>query len=243
MNKHATFHQDDKFERKRYMEMCMKIIETHSSNRGACTIAVDAPWGVGKSTFLWMWINALDEANEAPASDMDTKEISSVKPALPIYYNAWESDFCDSALAPLLYSICAMVEKKRDKGWLLPKDDSLLKSFISSCAGVLAMVSTKLAGADDTSAQAAGVLGEVSTRGLLNLIKRSVMHDVDGPELGSIGKAYDEQLDARLPVRCRSQFSFNTSISNLHRIWDTLEKSVADSRFCNRLEGVQPRIT
>ncbi len=93
--------------------MCMKIIETHPSDRGACTIAVDAPWGVGKSTFLWMWIKALNASNEALIPDKDTKEIPSKRPVLTIYYNAWESDFCDSALAPLLYSICAMCILRR----------------------------------------------------------------------------------------------------------------------------------
>lgn len=201
VNEHATFHQDDKFERERYMEMCMKIIETHPSDRGACTIAVDAPWGVGKSTFLWMWINALNASNEALIPDMDTKEIPSKRPVLTIYYNAWESDFCDSALAPLLYSICAMFEKKRDMGWLSPKDDDFLKNFIASCASVLAIVGAKLAGADDISAQAAGVLGEVSTRGVMNLLNRSSKSGVKEPELGSIGKAYDEQLEARNAFR------------------------------------------
>ena len=137
VNEKATFARDDKFNRWRYYEMCTKLIQCHPASRGACTIAVDAPWGVGKSTFLWMWINELHRANDellALTEELKTKN----PPILSIYYNAWESDFCDSALAPLLYSICAMVDKKKDEGWLKPEDEGLLKKFVSGAFRILA---------------------------------------------------------------------------------------------------------
>lgn len=207
VNPKATFYRDDKFKRKRYMEICTRLINNHPAERGACTIAIDAPWGVGKSTFLWMWINELNDINEGLLPEEgDTNQLAN-KPILPIYYNAWENDFCDSALAPLLYSICAMIDIKRDMGWIVPKDDTSLKKFISSCAGVLAMTGVKMTGADDTSAQAAGVLAEVSTYGILNLLKRYSSRNAEEPEQGSIGEVYNKQLE--------SKETFNAALTEL----------------------------
>lgn len=192
VNTNASFARDDLFERKRYMDMCMKLVKSHPTDRGACTIAVDAPWGVGKSTFLWMWINELTAAEKAESVE---------EHILTIYYNAWESDFCDSALAPLLYSLCAYVEKQREIGWLLPKDDALLKEFVSSCAGLLLMLLTFRASNDTLLAQTAGTTGQMTAKGLLGLFGRYLHKDIDVPEPSSIGEAYDKQLETREKFR------------------------------------------
>lgn len=196
VNEKATFARDDKFDRWRYYEMCMKLIKGHPARQGACTIAVDAPWGVGKSTFLWMWINELHRANDellALTEELRTNN----PPILPIYYNAWESDFCDSALAPLLYSICAMVDKKKDEGWLKPEDEGLLKKFVSSACGLLAAIGVKKLGGDDYSAQAAGLTAELSARGIMKILSARFHSNIDEPEPGSIGAVYDQQLKDR----------------------------------------------
>ena len=96
VNTKATFAQDDLFERKRYMDVCMKLIENHPEDRGACTIAVDAPWGVGKSTFLWMWINEL-AADDQPVT---------------VYYNAWENDQASDALTAILWAIFSSLSEQ-----------------------------------------------------------------------------------------------------------------------------------
>ena len=200
VNEKATFGRDDKFDRWRYYEMCTKLIKCHPASQGACTIAVDAPWGVGKSTFLWMWINELHRANDellALTEELETKN----PPILSIYYNVWESDFCDSALAPLLYSICAMVDKKKDEGWLKPEDEGLLKKFVSGAFRILATIGVKALGGDDLSAEAAGLTAEVSVGGVMNLLATRSREDIEVPKPGSIGAAYDQQLEDRAQFR------------------------------------------
>lgn len=197
VNENATFDRDDKFDRRRYYGMCMKLIESHSAERGACTIALDAPWGVGKSTFLWMWINELHMAND----DLLAQEDADKRPILSIYYNAWESDFCDNALAPLLYSICAMVDKKKDEGWLSPEDEGLIKKVVSGACGLLATIGVKLHGGNDLLAQAAGFTAEATASGIMNLLAARSRAGIDEPEPGSIGAVYDQQLKDRAQFR------------------------------------------
>ena len=200
VNTHATFAKDDKFERVRYAEMCMKLIASHPADRGACTIAVDAPWGVGKSTFLWMWINALKENNAALLDEATEQPANSRKLILPIYYNAWENDFCDSALAPLLFSFCAMVDRKQDEKHSCLKED-VIKKVISTSLGLLAAVGVKLKTKDDILAQAAGHVAEVTTSGIISALSKRAHAADDTPEKNSIGYVYDQQLQAREDFR------------------------------------------
>ena len=198
VNTKATFAQDDLFERKRYMDVCMKLIENHPQDRGACTIAVDAPWGVGKSTFLWMWINELMKAQNDKSTDGHT---------LAFYYNAWESDFSDSALAPLLYAICAHADKERNNDWLLPEDDSFLTDLVSSSIGLLLTFAVYHFSQDALIAQTAGTTGQMTTKGLIGLFSRYLHKDIEEPEPGSIGETLDKQLEA--------QEKFRDALSNL----------------------------
>ena len=92
VNVKATFRDDDLFARKHYAKIGMKLIENHPTEKGACTIAIDAPWGVGKSTFLHMWINELDLGNTLMYPEPTYRSEFRGKNVLPIYYNAWEND-------------------------------------------------------------------------------------------------------------------------------------------------------
>lgn len=193
VNTQATFALDDKFDRERYAEMCMTLIKNHPADRGACTIAVDAPWGVGKSTFLHMWINDLNAKNDAliagsAETPVDTKQLT-----LPIYYNAWENDFFDSALTPILFKLCAMVDRTPAQNTPTPKPD-VIRKLVSGSLGLLAAVGVKLATKDDITAQAAGFVAEKTTGAIIS----GLMHRADAaleiPEDGSIGDLYDKQL-------------------------------------------------
>ena len=192
VNENARFIKDDKFDRERYMQMCEKLISNHPAERGACTIAVDAPWGIGKSTFLRMWINELLDNNESISADEP-----SGKYVLPVYYNAWESDFCDSALAPLLFSFCAMVDRKQDENCAVPKDEGIIKKVISTSLGLLAAIGIKAHGGDDIVAQAAGTTVEMTTSGIMDILSKRAVNATDEPAEGSIGDIYDTQLQAR----------------------------------------------
>lgn len=201
VNVKATFRDDDLFARKQYAKIGMKLIENHPTEKGACTIAIDAPWGVGKSTFLHMWINELDLGNTLMYPEPAYRSEFRGKNVLPIYYNAWENDFSDSTMVPLLYTICAQLDKKHDDGWLLPDDENAIVKFLSSCSSLLLMLLTYMISKDDVTAQAAGTAGGLTIKGLLHLFKRYSKQKEDAPEPDSIGAAYDRQLEIREKFR------------------------------------------
>ncbi len=58
-------------------------------------LALDSPWGTGKTTFLRMWLQALNN-----------KFYSS------IYFNAWENDFSDDPLVPIMVQFDAYVSEQ-----------------------------------------------------------------------------------------------------------------------------------
>jgi len=80
-----------KLGRKVYAEALVNLIrkENHTDSY---VIALDSPWGMGKTTFINM------------LADMITKdsEYSDIKIAM---YNAWESDYCNNAFSPLFYDL------------------------------------------------------------------------------------------------------------------------------------------
>lgn len=197
VNVKATFRDDDLFARKQYAKIGMKLIENHPKEKGACTIAIDAPWGVGKSTFLHMWINELDLGNTLMYPNPIYRSEFKGKNVLPIYYNAWENDFSESAMVPLLYTICAQLDKKHEEGWLLPDDENVIVEFLSSCSSLLLMLLTYVVSKDEVTAQAAGAAGGLTIKGLLNLLARYVKRKDDEPEPDSIGAVYDKQLEIR----------------------------------------------
>lgn len=66
--------QEDQLGRKKTAEILAQLV---SSIEGQCVLAIDAPWGAGKTTFLKMWTKYLrDERNFSV-----------------IEFNAWETDF------------------------------------------------------------------------------------------------------------------------------------------------------
>jgi hypothetical protein len=89
-----TFEKDDKLNRKKYADFLTTIIENcdhykRDDTNGSYVIAIDSPWGTGKTWFIDMWCNSL-KGNEN---------------LCPIRYNVRENDFWDNAFEPLMYSI------------------------------------------------------------------------------------------------------------------------------------------
>ena len=54
VNENACFEQNDIFQRVEIAKKAMRLISEHKPERGACVIDIDAPWGMGKTTFLKM---------------------------------------------------------------------------------------------------------------------------------------------------------------------------------------------
>lgn len=84
----------DYLDRKKYAEFLYTLISNsdkykRAEGEDAYVIALDSPWGTGKSYFLDIFEKWLVEEKEMQV----------------IHYSAWENDFWDNAFLPLLYSI------------------------------------------------------------------------------------------------------------------------------------------
>lgn len=93
------FGTHDKLNREKYAEFLKSLIVNsdkykRSIDSQSFVIALDAPWGSGKSYFVSMLTNDLNESE--PINETVT---------VAIKYNAWENDFWDNAFEPLMQSI------------------------------------------------------------------------------------------------------------------------------------------
>ena len=84
----------DYLDRKKYAEFLYTLISNsdkykRAEGEDAYVIALDSPWGTGKSYFL----------------DIFEKWLTEEKEMQVIHYSAWENDFWDNAFLPLLYAI------------------------------------------------------------------------------------------------------------------------------------------
>lgn len=80
-----------KLDRKQYADVLTSIVESYADG---FVLAINNPWGEGKSTFVKMWQQQL--AN----SDYKT-----------LYYNAWENDFENDVLVALISELGAIKNK------------------------------------------------------------------------------------------------------------------------------------
>src|SRR5437868_3159267 len=92
-----TFDEHDKLGLKPFSQKLERfLIVEHEFVEGGLVIALNAPFGAGKTTFLSMWKSDLDKRKEADSTIPK-----------PIILNAWESDFCGD---PLLSIVNALIK-------------------------------------------------------------------------------------------------------------------------------------
>ncbi|RAT95681.1 P-loop NTPase fold protein [Brevibacillus sp. Leaf182] len=90
---YLTFENDDKLNRKTFAIQLTKVLSESKEyvNEGSLVVALNSPWGTGKSTFINMWKSYIsDEFKES----FDT-----------FYYNAWSFDNWDNALTPIVNTL------------------------------------------------------------------------------------------------------------------------------------------
>src|SRR3989338_1346594 len=81
---------EDQLERKQSAEVLTQFISTI---REPFVLAIDSPWGTGKTTFINMWLRFLK------------------KEAFPcLYFNAWENDFTDDPLVSFIGEMKACLD-------------------------------------------------------------------------------------------------------------------------------------
>ncbi|MNW39906.1 KAP family P-loop domain protein [compost metagenome] len=119
MFKQLTFLKDDQLDREPIADQLTKLILNSDKvfdNEKSLSIALDSPWGTGKSTFLEMWKNKL----------MEDGSIGQLK---VVTYNAWYDDDFDTPLIPIIYELSELFADTEQKKNLL-KVSTLLAAQI-----------------------------------------------------------------------------------------------------------------
>ncbi|MEN6637049.1 MAG: P-loop NTPase fold protein [Clostridiaceae bacterium] len=126
------FSRDDSLERIKYAEFLQNILINNGQFRrddsdGAYVLAVDSPWGTGKTRFAIMFKNHL--IKKFPPDGSQTRGSSSKYYA--IYYDALGSDYYPDAMEPLMHAIVNSDALKHEGN-----ADSL-RNLKIICAGIL----------------------------------------------------------------------------------------------------------
>lgn len=82
---------NDKVSREKSAQLLTHYV---SSIKQPYVLAIDGKWGTGKSTFIEMWLPVLSQ-----------QKITTV------LFNAWEADYHDDVLAPLIFEFTESVKK------------------------------------------------------------------------------------------------------------------------------------
>lgn len=129
--------ENDVLERKQFVINTMQIIDEWDKlkhENESLVLAIDSPWGTGKSYLINMWKNWL-LSNE-----------QSDKKYAVAYYNAWENDDCENAFIPLVYRLrtlevygenieLAYTIKEKSKVFLKSCGIALLKDGVKKIIG------------------------------------------------------------------------------------------------------------
>lgn len=151
---------DDIYNRKVIAENLTKIIEVQEE---PMVISLDSEWGTGKTTFVTMWKDLLDN-DEKYSSKFNT-----------LYFNAWENDYITDPLLALVSEIEAEIKREDSK---FKKNFNKVKEVILPMAKLVTKVGVKVGTAgvldldkvnlgdytEDTIMDLAGKLGEFSIK-------------------------------------------------------------------------------
>lgn len=188
VNENATFQHDDIFHRVDFAKKAMALIESHPAGRGACVVSIDAPWGMGKSTFLRMWKNELDSYNQEETACQEPLFTRSTNSC--IYYNAWENDYYENAFIPLLFTISgSLIIEKDEKEEREKKKRDLLRKVTSAGAGILGFMACASTTKNPELATGIGALTTTAVD--------SFMQMFDNSDLDVIGQQYEKEIALR----------------------------------------------
>jgi hypothetical protein len=98
--------RDDQLERQQYAFILTEVLRSVTD---PFVLAIDAGWGMGKTTFIKMWMEALK------AEGFHC-----------LYFNAWESDFADDPIVPFVGEIQIAVQALKLEAGIQTKADAYL---------------------------------------------------------------------------------------------------------------------
>ena len=125
-NKNLNSFSDDLFNRKVIAENLTKIIEVQDK---PMVISLDSDWGTGKTTFVTMWKDLLDND-----SNYNSKFNT-------LYFNAWEHDYIKDPLLAIFSEIETQIKEDDPK---LKQQFDKVKSIIKPCAKLAATTGLKI---------------------------------------------------------------------------------------------------
>jgi len=96
--------ENDALKREPFAQMMTHIVDMYGGN--GCVLSLNGEWGTGKTTFIRMWKQKLDNEHYRT-----------------VYFNAWKYDYTDDPLMAIISELKA-----------ISKDEKIFKS-IASCAG------------------------------------------------------------------------------------------------------------
>lgn len=101
-----SFKDHDTLGREKFANFLIEVIKSGQSEEGSYTLAIDAPYGSGKTWFLQMLENKINEEYASTKQDV---------PLVAVRYDAWKYDYFDEPLEPLVEQIMqaeAMADEK-----------------------------------------------------------------------------------------------------------------------------------
>lgn len=116
-----SFETDDVFDRKKFAELLKIMIDNPDHYRKnkdtvSLTIAINAPWGMGKTHFVDMLADMLKKEENYNV----------------IFYNAWKYDFWNNAFDPLMQSI--LTNEKISQ--MLDQDEIINEDFVAKIKAI-----------------------------------------------------------------------------------------------------------
>lgn len=121
----ATFEEHDVFDRKHMGEGIINTIRNQNKHEGALTISIDAPWGIGKTTFISMLNNLIKKNSFGWWT---------------VYYDAWENDMTNDPFTSLIFQICGQCSRQAPSEDDKNKIKNYAKGISSAVAGVLDII-------------------------------------------------------------------------------------------------------
>lgn len=195
-----TSFSDDQFDRQCIAENLTKIILTKHE---PLVISLDSEWGTGKTTFIQMWRNMLD-------NDIQYKEHFET-----IYFNAWENDYLKDPLLAILSQIKSEINKDNTKNKLknlLHKSKPLVKLGLSSLlkvstAGILNLEQIKLG--DITEDELINLVTTIGEHTLQEILKEKDIREAFKHELETFQQKDDKRVIFFIDEldRCRPTFA------------------------------------
>lgn len=177
--------ENDKLNRREYAELLTNLV---TNLEKPCVVAIDAPWGTGKTTFIKMW----------------TQHLRNEKFPV-VMFNAWENDFADK---PLVALTAELTEGLREHYSRLGKTDENIekasKIFKDSLVSIVKIQSVGLIDLNSLNEDSDLIADYAKTKSLVEKFKDN---------LGKISKL--QENDSRYPVvivideldRCRPDYA------------------------------------